>query len=163
MPVTSSDYPTIKSEVTRDPASFGYPAWAADVPTALVVAHLLIDKPIVVVSPAPQIPKPMVVATMLGKLSATGQSYLLGLAPSDLEPIADRLRNQDREGVKTWGMIQMLGGKISTEDHAAIVAEVDATIDDPNPLPVYGGNRLSVILSRPEGSISAQQIIDAMV
>lgn len=161
---TTEELAAIRSEITTDPEQIGYPSWDGEQSTALTICHQLVTRPLIDnPEPAPQVPKPLVVADLLDALSPEGVAYIASQNLSDLEPIGARIREQDRAGVVNWMLLKKLAGEVSEADYAAILAVCSATIDDPNhPEQVYGDNRLTVLLGREIGSLSPSDVIAAM-
>lgn len=80
--------------------------------------------------PQPQVPKPMTTTGLLGKVSGPGKGKIY-TRPA-IVGIQDDVRRGDRMAVRNWFGLALAGGDIDQAEYAALTAEIDATVPDPN-------------------------------
>lgn len=81
-----------------------------------------------------QVPKPMTVGALMGRLGQASRAKI-GSRPGLSQCILD-VRAGDRPAVKNWVQLFSDLADITVDEAGAIVAEVDATIGDPEWLPL---------------------------
>lgn len=118
----------LRARLAADPQFAGGGGFA---PTATIAALLTRAQTQANPVPAAQVPAPLTVQGLLAALTDAGRAYVVGLAQSDLEPVAARIREQDRAGVLQWATVAHLAGKFSADDVEAVEGVLNATVPDP--------------------------------
>lgn len=153
--IRDDEIATVKAELENDPQAIGYAQADSAGKARLLVNRLMIDNP----NPPAQVPRTLVMLEVFGILSNQANAYLLGLSVTDQKTIANDFAAQDRAAIKNWGFFKSAAGLFTAEDAAAINAYCDGTVDDPNHSSrVLGPNRLTVLLGREVGGISASEV-----
>lgn len=157
MNIIPDEFAAVKSEIETDPASVGYPSWDNTEDTARAIALLLVDRSKVDnPATAPQIPKPMDTDMLLGAVSVESIAKIDATA---LEAVSQRIEAGERAAVARWVAIALAKGWITQVEHDAIQADLQSTVADPNhPAQVLGNSRLTTVLGRTVGGISASEV-----
>lgn len=148
--LTDDEIALVRDELTNDPTAKGYAAT-----DAAGKARLLAERPTSSVTQA--VPKPMDTDAMMSHLSLTS---IQSISEVGFDAVGRHIAADSRDAVKRWLKIARVKGQMTQAEHDAVVAEVDATVNETTT--TLGDSRLMAVTGRAIGGISAEEVNEVL-